>query len=203
MSDTATATADKKTKRVEFHKVTLLEDWTSADGADFEKGTTLGLERDEAAELMLDGKAQRYQKAAASEPEWQQHVKDAIKSELAAIQKPTDAKAFTGADVKAARVEVGELAIMKDPKRGFRDKGEFFYGVFQKDASGHITEKMAAYTKAITGASIGVDSNLGILAPPEYSNRLLEKAYEETGVINHTFQMPISGSNVIKITYIN
>ena len=105
------------------------------------------------------------------------------------------------------RVQVISEPLDRDAKKGFNTFADFM-GVVHKHNIGRLTDnRLAKYLsgsvqeKAITGLGELVDSDGGVLVPPEFRAELLQKTYETALVANRCRRLPVS-VNALRINYI-
>lgn len=88
-----------------------------------------------------------------------------------------------------------------DPTGGFKTYGEFAKSV-KAASNGHVDKRLKILAgideKAAQGANEAVGEEGAWLTPPEYSNRLLERAQEgELGVLGQCDQLVLSGNSIV------
>jgi len=84
-----------------------------------------------------------------------------------------------------------------EARGGFEDFGEFAIAA-KAFGKGNIDDRIAKIisVKAPTGMSEGVDSDGGLLVPPEFSQRILDKVFNPVDLIGRTDSLTIRGNSI-------
>lgn len=174
----------------------LLQDW-----GDFKAGDLLQIDEKHADELIEAKTAELYdpeaEKKAAADAAKAKADADAATVKLINDTVAATVKQIGKDDKKGIHIPAGEGvtqdAADKDPKRGFKNAGEFYE--FVKDAA---TNPRIVAEKAVTGINEGLDADGGYLIPPEFSDQLITLMTETGQVMSRTRQLPMT-SNALSI----
>lgn len=123
---------------------------------------------------------------------------DAVNAAIDQAERLADAeRAFVVTGDGHVGIEGGELAAAHDPKRGFRNAGEFAMAVYNGSRAGADVDprlKIGAAPTSYTNQGSGADG--GYLIPPEFSTRIYEHSLEENAFLPMTDNDDVSGNGM-------
>lgn len=125
--------------------------------------------------------------------EYRQHEIAREQAELAAPRKP-----LIGPSASAPRVEIGNPALLNDPRRGFGNMGEFGMAVYRACSPEHaVDRRLMMLTAGPTGAGQAIGSEGGFLVPPEFSTAIWEGlAKQPDNILARTDNYTVSGESI-------
>jgi HK97 family phage major capsid protein len=134
----------------------------------------------------------------------------AIKREERLSARTNELKASAGRKTTPAKVEGGEPAAMKDPKKGFKRLGDFCADLRASAIGAPVSQTFRdwqaachAFAAGTGGAIAAVDSSGGALIPGGFVNELFEKPVRENAVLSRLQMIPITEGNTVEIPYID
>jgi HK97 family phage major capsid protein len=111
-------------------------------------------------------------------------------------------QALIAAERVAPAIPAGNERIAEDPRRGFRNYGEFCFAVMQAGGRGGgvvVDDRLRAMYAAApaTYGSEGSGADGGWLVPPEYSMAIFELALAEDSLVPMTDSYPVEGNSMV------
>lgn len=166
-----------------------------------ERKTSLLAKARETAQA-LDAESLSDEDATRLESEYQEQMTQVTKlnSQIEREQQIMDeeltAHALEVAD--DARISGGEPRSAQDPKRGFKNFGDFAQAVANVGLNRGFDERLSMGAAApTTYGNEGAGADGGFLVPPEYGREIWQMSLEEESFIPLTDNMPISGNSMV------
>jgi len=116
---------------------------------------------------------------------------------LAELDEPEGRRTSPDSVMQPARVKVGKDRWEDDPQLGFKTYGDFCRTVKAASLPGSgIDDRLLKIRAAAQGANTQSGEEGGFLVPPEYSNRIYERASQLLPVLNQCDRLTIGGNSI-------
>ncbi len=132
---------------------------------------------------------------------------DAIKEKIAATNASIDREQVMIANEAAVAAQPGQTAIVMqdmsvtDPKRGFKNFGEYATSVFRAGVAGNVPEsrllplRSAAAPGVFGGESVGADG--GFLVPPQFAKDIFMLSLDDEALLPLTDNVEITSNSMV------
>lgn len=123
-------------------------------------------------------------------------LSDRVATAVAALDKPEARKIAPDGIMQPARVVVGEDRWEADPQLGFATYGDFCRSVKTASLPGSVVDDRLLKIRQAYGSNTVSGEEGGFLIPPEYSNRIYERASEILPILGQCDQLTIAGNSI-------